>query len=267
MRKMIVLVAACLSTSAAFGQITGYMLIPGLSLGASPELRRISLPSGSTEAVGLVGPVVEALAFSPDGTLYGVDAFFSNTDRLYTLDLSTGAAAPVGFLGIDMLAARGLTFDASGNLWLAALIGGENRLYGVDPDTGAASLVGVLNLPVEGLAAVGDTVYGVEDQLLLIDTANAGISTVGGADFGVYRPQSLTVDGEGTLWTLATFNDPPPPFGGILTIDPATGLSTVELSFPGSREGLASLAIRPPDIFTDGFESGDLSAWSASSAP
>src|SRR3954466_13084139 len=61
------------------------------------QLATVDLQTGAATPIGLpVGVQIEAMAFTPDGTLYGANF---DTNNLYTLTLTTGAATLVGPLG------------------------------------------------------------------------------------------------------------------------------------------------------------------------
>lgn len=182
----------------------------------------------ATGALTLVGdtnlePATRALTLGPDGTLYG-----ANDGDLVTVDTATGVATTVGPLGCCTTVSD-MTFDASGGLWL--LSGNPGNLYSVDVDTAAATLVGGLDQGVgSGLAAdcAGNVYFtnAAADQLIRVDTANPGASSVVGG-FGVdISSGSLAFDADGTLWMLtrpAVAGAPSQTF----TVDPVSGSATL----------------------------------------
>jgi hypothetical protein len=101
----------------------------------------ISTTTGIATLVGGLGgphPDINALVFSPTGTLY------TASDTLYTINTATGLATALpNPLGAGIKSAGDLAF-LNGKLYLTALNG---NLYTVDTTTGIAALVGSLNPP------------------------------------------------------------------------------------------------------------------------
>jgi hypothetical protein len=85
----------------------------------------------------------EGLAFSPSGELFAVEDSY---DRLYSIDVATGAATLVGRLGVSV-SAMGLASDDTGWPWMVAR--NTWSLYRVHPFSGLATAVG--SLGVSGL--------------------------------------------------------------------------------------------------------------------
>ena len=192
-----------------------------------------------------VGPVgygsVEALAFSPDGILYGVD---DATDALITLDLSTGAGALVGPLNTSV-GGIGLASDMAGHLWMVD--DSTEFLYSVDPDTGSATAIGPLGQEVTGLAARGMTLYGLggdgNNNLVTINTATGAATPVGPLVDVSLSDGGLAFDVYGTLWGMGDPNT-------IFTINPATG-KALEIATVLGATGFDNLAmlVRPQRIY------------------
>jgi hypothetical protein len=138
------------------------------------------------------GPI-QALAFAPDGRLFGLDR------DLFEIDPATGVKTQIGSgLGLRV---GGADFDASGTLYgveLAALA--PERLVTIDINTGIAAVVGTLNpdvFPVIGSIVfdatgtlIGSTA-GPENPILFdIDPATAAVSNVR-AISGGFPPQGM----------------------------------------------------------------------------
>ncbi|MCH8807380.1 MAG: PEP-CTERM sorting domain-containing protein [Planctomycetes bacterium] len=229
---------ACLS---AFVLLLGVGQAKGDTFGFSvrfgeDQLYSINLNTGASTPIGPVGHgVVLGLSFQPGtGTLYGVDG---DTGTLITIDTTTGAGTVIGPLGIGTNFGAGLTFDASGNLYLA-YEGGEN-FFSVNPSTGAASLIGNMGQSVAGLAALQGTVYGFADtpdhNLVTINTETGAATTVGPLNWPVRISYGgISFDGSGTLWGV--FDN------GTATINTTTGTAT---GIANLDPGFASLAIIP----------------------
>jgi hypothetical protein len=99
---------------------------------------RFDLATGTIEYVGTIEPdvVVVGLAFTPDGSLYGIDP---GNDRLMVIDLTTGAGTAVGNLGVDVGEFVDLGVQRNGNLWL--FDSQSAGLYRIDRGTGALTLM------------------------------------------------------------------------------------------------------------------------------
>lgn len=127
--------------------------------GSSSTLYSIDPNTGSGAAIGSdTGAPLDALAFSPSGTLYAAEA-----DNLYTVDTDTGTATLVGSgSGAGSYASFGdLEFDSSGNLYLTSNSGNGDQLFTIDPTTGQGTLIGSIGYSgVYGLAYFKGIMYG-----------------------------------------------------------------------------------------------------------
>lgn len=124
------------------------------------DLYAIDLARGTRTRVGAIdtgSPLCIAdIAVSPDGAMYGVD---TDGDTLVAIDKATGHAAPIGWLGFNLIGngPHSLDFDdATGVLYLAAgQTSGQpyGGLFAVDPVTGRAALGG--SYPIEPISTYG----------------------------------------------------------------------------------------------------------------
>jgi hypothetical protein len=119
--------------------------------------------------------VLSALAFSPDGRLFGVDS------HLFEIDPDTGVRREIGPIGFRVAAAD---FDPSGRFWGVELSLTEDRLVQVDLETGTPSVVGSL-----GTNRIGSITFAPDGTLL-------------GTDFSGLRGELFDID----LGTAATSN-------------------------------------------------------------
>jgi DNA-binding beta-propeller fold protein YncE len=99
---------------------------------------------GST---GVSGPppysgFLMALAFAPDGTLYGV-----NVNTLFTIDLSTGEAEKVVDL-VGVTEVMGLAIDKDWNFYISDWVAPEASVYALDAGTGVATPILNSGLPL-----------------------------------------------------------------------------------------------------------------------
>ncbi|MCI0349439.1 MAG: hypothetical protein L0Z53_08440, partial [Acidobacteriales bacterium] len=146
----------------------GFALSPGGVLyGVLPgmQLRTIDAASGTTSTVApITGAArVEALSFSPDGTLYAAGSLDDNasSETLFTLDTSTGVLSIIGQMNVADL--DEMTFARDGFLY-----GVDSRsavaaeLYRIDPTNGQ-----VINLGSTGvLEATGITAAGESSRIV-----------------------------------------------------------------------------------------------------
>ncbi|MBK9387459.1 MAG: hypothetical protein IPN34_21815 [Planctomycetes bacterium] len=205
---------------------------------AANHLWAIDLSSGNAADLGPTGRTdIEALAFHPDGRLFGIEDG-EEADLLVLLDLRSGAATVVGSLGAPV-ANPGLAIDATGAAWVASdgIATGERPLYALDLASGRATLVGDLGQDIQGLMAAGRSIYGINDEgpgLFRIDTrrGTAELLATLGAPFQGECP-SLEIAPNGDWLAL---NDA----GAIFLVDPASGSAAQSSS---TRSGFESLAI------------------------
>jgi len=108
--------------------------------GINPQLANMDLATGLTTPFGVnLNPeIFMGLGFSPEGTLYGVNADSStpNQNSLYRFNLTTGEATKVGVTGGcgDIM---DLAWHPDGTMYGAAW----DSLYRINPNTGQAELV------------------------------------------------------------------------------------------------------------------------------
>ena len=144
---------AVMSDIAAYsGTLYGISLAP---FGGYSTLYSINPSSGSGTAIGSgAGAVLNALAFSPSGTLYAAGG-----DSLYTVDPSTGTATDIGSGAYT--SSGDLEFDSSGTLYLTSTSNNGDQLFAVNPATGQGTLIGNIGYSeVYGLAYFNGVMYG-----------------------------------------------------------------------------------------------------------
>lgn len=131
------------------------------------NLYLIDKSNGNATLIGSHGTVeykIGALAFSPNGILYGVSC--TADSQLYKIDPSTGATSAVGPLGVGYIFEAGLTFDEENRL-LGTNQGNANdaKMFVIDHSTGAATVVGPDPgeiRDINGLAFDGSTLYAID---------------------------------------------------------------------------------------------------------
>lgn len=91
----------------------------------------------TTTSIGFTGVPVEAMAFTPDGTLYAANF---NTNNLYTLNLKTGAATLIGNLGFDGI--MDMAWDPfSFTMYAVASLCDGSAVYSIDLISGAGTKI------------------------------------------------------------------------------------------------------------------------------
>jgi hypothetical protein len=154
----------------------GFDLSPGgvlYGVFGGMELRTVDPSTGQTTLVaGISGAgagMLEALAFSPGGTLYSV-----GSDRLFTLDPETAVLSLIGSLNVSDIDC--LTYGLDGFLYgTDSLVGYQADLYRIDPVTAHLDIVGNTAVyEVNGIAAVAPVPEPATLSLLVV----AGIGAV-----------------------------------------------------------------------------------------
>ena len=181
---------------------------------------RVDLATRQATEIGLTGQyasqliAVEGMAYSPDGTLYGVA---DNLKSLFRIDPNNGAASFVGPMGLsgegqfsNLDTAFAITAD--GRAWLASAVVG--KLWRIDLGTGTASLVGDLGFKVSGLAARGNELFAAgcrgDEGLYRVDLDTGAARLIGGFKKEIpYAPTiSIGFDAQNQLWAVINYNPP-----------------------------------------------------------
>jgi hypothetical protein len=118
-----------------------------------------------------------------------------NTETLFSVDLTTATATPVGFTGQFL---QGLAVSPTGSLFGTDYLG---NLYSVSKTTGAATFIGGTGLgDIEGLAFRGATLIGTDFSDLGGPTTVSAISTTTAA------PTLITSFSQGPVRAVALLN-------------------------------------------------------------
>jgi hypothetical protein len=193
-----------------------------------------------TGLAAIVGPAqpkgleLAALAFGPDGILYGL-----NFD-LFTINTTTGEETLIGNHGGRRIAAA--DFDSSGILYGIELtsLNASQKLFIINPDTGSLEEVGTLTE-----SATNDEILGVIGTIVFNANGNLIGSSFGGPEGDIIfdiDPSNGTVSNVRPLSADAPqgmgFAPPctavPTPVGqniSVQPIDPATGTAPVTITF------------------------------------
>jgi hypothetical protein len=133
------------------------------------------LTAGSAAVISQSIPLLDGLAFSSTGTLYGLA---QGGQTLYTIDPVTGAATTVGSTGISdncggyaCYGFGGLSFGSSGGLFaaLSSFSGPTSALFQLNPTTGAATQLADLPLDqVSGLTSTGEVTQTTPEPSMIV---------------------------------------------------------------------------------------------------
>ena len=216
----------------------------------------------------------ETLPSSP-GLLYCIESPSPPASAaVFTVDLFDGTVTPLGLATADPFSIfTDLATDpTTGTLYATATGISFSLLYTIDAATGDETLVGEITNVAFVTAAAFDNagqlyVYEADNgNLLAVDKTTGAGTVIGPTGFpSANNDASLDFAGDGTCyyWRLDGAS------GSIElhTCDPATGAATLVGAvgdvFPGGTPQITA-AVVVELVFADGFESGDLSAWSAS---
>jgi len=244
------LLAAFLST-AAVAQPTIYGSAYNGPLGPS-GLYKISPANGAATFIGLIGfKRVGALAFSPDGTLYGTGTDGTNW-YLLTISTSTGAGIIAATLSIP-----GPYFDMSFRPSDGTLFAYSCHLFTINTSSGTTTNLGGDNCGNgEALAfSQSNSLYYADNTNLELINQSTGLGTfvtplTYAPGFGALQSRAAAMKFDpatGTLWASVVNNDTTARFEsagtyslGIINI--TTGAVTV---VGATVSGLAAIAIAP----------------------
>jgi len=206
-------------------------------------------------------------------TLYAVD---STAQQLGTIDINTGVFTAIGptvpLAGHNL---TGLSIDpTTGEAFLSSVDGPvatTAALYTLDLATGTPTLVGTnttTTLLIDIAIDCTGTLYGHDiatDSLYTIDRATGVPTLIGATGVAANFAQGMDFDNDsGVLYVYAYEGSGTNTYG---TANLMTGLITpLAVDDPlGEFEGATQTQCTPTAaFFEDGFESGDVSAWSAS---
>ena len=249
------------------------------------SLYLIDLASGTGDrrgslASGIVGDIrrdTEGLAFSADGTLWGVD---DNSRTLFPVNTSSGSISLAKEIQLPGFPAGGgndfgMTFSCDNTLYVTSVT--TKTLYKIEVDEtnqaaiNAVGAEGALGVNISAIAAIGKPtkLYGLGNgqfQTGETDSPNlysinpdTGVATLIGPlgnTIGEYNQGGLAFDSAGNLWAITdrriinnSIEDLP---SQILSINTQTGEATVVSDTSNVGEsgdvGFESLAISPPSL-------------------
>jgi len=235
------------------------------------SLYQIDLATGSNLMRGeLISGIesrldTEGLAFSPDGTLWGID---DDSRTLFPINSVSGVIKFQDEIPLAGFKAGGgndfgMTFSCDNFLYITSVITQTLYQLNMDGSTKVIGAVGALGANISAIAAIGTPtrLFGLGNgqfqdgstdapELYSIDTSTGTATLIGqlGAQAGEYNQAGLAFDADGTLWGITDrriINDSIANLPSqILKIDVSTGSAT--LISETSEVGFESLAIAPP---------------------
>ena len=208
----------------------------------------------------------EGLAFSPDGTLWGVD---DESAILFPINTTTAA---INFLDVIPLPTFslgggddfGMTFACDSTLYVTSVA--SRTLYRVDKQgkSTAVGSIGALGANISAIAAIGNPamLYGlglgnVDSPVLYSIDTQTGVATAIGplVNAAPYNEGGLAFDADGNLWAITDRSGLGNQPSQVLSINVDTGLATVASTT--IETGFESLAIAPPTHCEGRVDAGD----------
>lgn len=191
------------------------------------QLIKIDGATGTGTLVGTLDQNVNGYGLaSSGGSLY---TFNPNSDAIQRIDPTTATVAQTYGIGVSNTLGEGdLAFSASGAGFLASSLNADftpaNDLFRFDLTTGTSTLLAHTSVTLNGLAFVGDTLYGLSKDenpdLYIVDQTNGNLSLVGSLGIDVGSPiAALAANTSGGL--VGVLND------RLYAIDETTGQATV----------------------------------------
>lgn len=137
-----------------------------INAGGASTLAILDPTTGVQTDIGLtgIGPINGLAYDASSGVLYGSTArnALGPTSWLVTIDLGTGAATPVGDMGVVV---GSIEFGSNGMLYAGGGAQDQGNIFTIDPGTGASTLVGATGL---GTVVTGLTLLPAPSSLALL---------------------------------------------------------------------------------------------------
>jgi len=231
------------------------------------SLYRVDLATGQQTRLGVVRSLgqtrldVEGLAFSADGTLWGVD---DESMKLFPLNIDNGQVISANEVSLTGFAGAGnndfgMTFGCDNNLYVSSARNDSLYLVGLNGEATRIGSEGSLGVNISALAAWGNPVqlYGLGDgglnsagpaRLYSIDPATGVATLLGplGGAAAAYDQAGMAFDSAGQLWAITDRSQLANPLPSqILQLNKANGAATL-ISQTVGETGFESLAITIP---------------------
>jgi hypothetical protein len=254
-------VAVCAALTSR-GENAAAATLVGITFGdtGAAVLYDVNPATGSTSNPRSTGlSDVAGIAFSPDGTLFGLTAFASQPslpNALYKIDPTTGTSTLVGATGLQGIFEGDLAFDPiTGNLYgvqsVPSLGSGARDLFELNTSTGQATVIGSVRTAGGDLSAM---VFDNSGNLFIVDTTSATLLRVDKSTATIIGSVDLSVHSLGELGGMAFDPQTGTAYfgngivvngistsGSLYTLDPSTGA----LTSVGPSVALAGLSFTP----------------------
>ncbi|MCE5339893.1 MAG: hypothetical protein LLF92_02020 [Planctomycetaceae bacterium] len=165
-----------------FDTVSGFLY--GVAYTDYHIINKINISTGQSSVAATLQESIQALAFSPDGTLYGI----SERNILGTINLGASTFSQIATLDIPGMAA-GIDFSPQGELYLVDMSGYNMWLRVVNETSGEI----INSIPITGNWAVGDIDFAPDGYiyhtnyswwLMKIDTLTGIQAGVGSGELG-----------------------------------------------------------------------------------
>jgi hypothetical protein len=182
----------------------------GFAVDAIGSLYSVDLTTATATPIGSTGQLLEGLAISPQGSLFGTD-FLGN---LFSVSRTTGTATLIGNTGVGDI--EGLSFNGTTLIGTNfSNLGGPTTVYAIDTTAAVPTAVTSFSQgPVRAMAVVNPNTIDVasdspvSQSLVQVNLVN-GTNTVFGQlpSAGAALIAALNIGSDGTLYALDPFGN------------------------------------------------------------
>ncbi|HME71252.1 MAG TPA: PEP-CTERM sorting domain-containing protein [Myxococcota bacterium] len=209
-RSLLGIVAVCVALTSR-GEDAAAATLVGITFGdtGAAVLYSVNPATGSTSNPRSTGlSDVAGIAFSPDGTLFGLTTFKSQPsvpNALYKIDPTTGTSTLVGVTGLQGIFEGDLAFDPiTGNLYgvqsVPSLGSRARDLFELNTSTGQATVIGSVRTAGGDLSAMA---FDNSGDLFIVDTTSATLLRVDKSTAAIIGSVDLSVHSLGELAGMA----------------------------------------------------------------
>jgi hypothetical protein len=182
----------------------------GFAVDATGSLYSVDLTTATATPIGSTGQLIEGLAISPQGSLFGTD-FLGN---LFSVSRTTGASTLIGNTGVGDI--EGLSFNGTTLIGTNfSNLGGPTTVYAINTTTAVPTAVTSFSQgPVRAMAVVNPNTIDVasdspvSQSLVQVNLANGTNMVLGQLpSAGAALIAALNFGSDGTLYALDPFGN------------------------------------------------------------
>jgi len=182
----------------------------GFAVDATGSLYSVDLTTATATSIGSTGQLIEGLAISPQGSLFGTD-FLGN---LFSVSRTTGASTLIGNTGVGDI--EGLSFNGTTLIGTNfSNLGGPTTVYAINTTTAVPTAVTSFSQgPVRAMAVVNPNTIDVasdspvSQSLVQVNLANGTNMVLGQLpSAGAALIAALNFGSDGTLYALDPFGN------------------------------------------------------------